>query len=130
MPRSPSRDLVDRFSGNRGYFHRSDRLRRLRNVAALVALGLVLGWAVVELARPSAAATAHTHGTLAHVPAAWDANCEACHRPHSAGEFFKTPFSVFGTRDRWHDLTCEKCHSGPAHHSSVADTSFHDRCTN
>lgn len=131
MPRSPSRDLVDRYTGNRGYFHQPDRIRRWKNWASLAALGLVVGWVVVELARPTRAAPAHTHGQLADPHAAFDANCEACHRPHDGSDFTSGPGSVFHTRDRWLDLTCTKCHAGPPHHANAADRGeFHNQCAN
>ena len=129
MPRSPSRDLVDRFAGNRGYFHRADPLRRWKNGVALAALGLTFGWLLVEFALPARAISAHSHGDLANPHAAFDANCEACHKPHSAGDFFANPLSVFSTNARWHDLTCTKCHAGPTHHASVKDSHSHEQCS-
>lgn len=130
MPRSSSRDVVDRFAGNRGYFHRADALRRWKNIVALGAVGLALGWLVVEFAMPSRAASAHSHGELADPHAAFDSNCQACHRSHSPGDFLSNPLSVFSTHSRWHDLTCTKCHAGPAHHASIKDHSFHEQCSN
>jgi len=130
MPRSPSRDVVDRYAGNRGYFHRADSLRRWKNRVALAAIGLTLGWLVVEFALPSRAASAHSHGELANPHAAFDANCQACHAGHSPGDFFSNPLSVFGTHSRWHDLTCTKCHAGPVHHAAAKDQSFHNQCSN
>lgn len=130
MPRSSSRDVVDRFSGNRGYFHRSDSLRHWKNLLALGAVGLVFGWFVVELALPGRAASAHSHGELANPHAAFDSNCQACHRSHSAGDFLSNPASAFDAHSRWHDLTCTKCHAGPAHHAAVKDASFHEQCSN
>ena len=129
MPRSPSRDLADRFAGNRGYFHRPDALRRGRYALAILALVAVAGWAVVDVVRPSAVA-AHTHGRLAGPHSALDENCAACHAPHTLGEL--GPASLFQTHDRWHDLTCERCHAGPAHHAAVtaAGHEFHTRCEN
>ena len=130
MPRSPSRDVVDRFTGNRGYFHRADPLRRWKNLAALGAVGLFLGWLAVELAMPGKAANAHTHGELANPHAAFDSNCQACHNEHSASDFLSNPLSAFKAQSRWHDLTCTKCHAGPAHHDSVKDKAFHEQCSN
>jgi hypothetical protein len=130
MPRSPSRDVVDRFTGNRGYFHRMEPLRRWKNLAAIGAVGLVVGWLVVELAMPGKAANAHSHGELADPHAAFDSNCQACHAKHSPGDLLANPLSIFNTHDRWHDLTCTKCHAGPAHHASSKDESFHNRCSN
>ena len=130
MPRSPSRDVVDRFTGNRAYFHRADPLRRWKNLVALGAVGLVFGWLAVEFAFGERARSAHTHGELAGPHAAFDSNCQACHLSHSPGEFFSNPFSVLKTHDRWHDLTCTKCHAGPVHHATAKDKSFHEQCSN
>lgn len=130
MPRSPSRDLSDRFTGKRGYFRRPDALRRGKNALAVVALLGAAAWATVDVLRPSKAAYAHTHGPLANPHAAFDDNCAACHVAHGVGDF--TPVSVFNARDRWHDLTCEKCHAGPKHHDSANAVAqeFHNRCSN
>lgn len=131
MPRSPSRDLVDRYAGNRGYFHRADRLRQWKNGVALAFTGLTLGWVALELAFPARAAQYHTHGELANPHAAFDDNCQACHVAHGVKDFASNPLSVFRTRDRWHDLTCTKCHAGPAHHATAGDGGeFHRRCSN
>jgi hypothetical protein len=131
MPRSPSRDLVDRYTGNRGYFHRADRLRRWKTGLALAFTGLTLGWVVLELAFPARAVPYHTHGELANPHAAFDQNCQACHAAHGMKDFTSNPLSVFQARDRWHDLTCTKCHAGPPHHKDVADGgAFYSRCSN
>jgi len=130
MPRSPSRDVVDRFAGNRGYFHRADPLRRWKNLAALGAAFFVVGWLVVEFAMPGRAANAHTHGELANPHAAFDSDCQACHKQHGLGDFFSNPLSLFKTQDRWHDLTCTKCHAGPTHHTGMKGQASHDRCSN
>jgi hypothetical protein len=130
MPRSPSRDLADRFTGNRDYFQQPDSIRRAKHWLALVALGLSLGWLVFDRMMPSRAAYTHTHGPLADPHAAFDANCEACHRGYSGRDF--GPVSLFHTRERWHDLSCEKCHAGPAHHATVDEKGqkFHEGCAN
>lgn len=126
MPRSVSRDVVDRFAGNRGYFHRADPLHRWKNLVALAALGLVLGWLVVEFAWPARAPAAHTHGELASPHAAFDSNCQACHVDQSA-ERFASPFAA---HDRWHQLDCTKCHASARHHNTVRDAAFHEQCSN
>jgi len=130
MPRSPSRDLADRYTGNRDYFRQPDWIRRSKNWLAVVALGLSLGWFAFDRVMPSRAAYTHSHGPLADPHAALDATCEACHRGYSARDF--SPVGAFHPRDRWHDLTCEKCHGGPAHHATVtADgKAFHEGCAN
>ena len=135
MPRSPSRDLSDRYVGKRGYFRNPDAIRRGKYALAAVAFLAAAGWAAVDVLRPAQAAYAHTHGPLAGPHAAFDDNCAACHVSHSPGEF--GPLAVLNTRDRWHDLSCGKCHAGPddpgfAHHASAtaAAKDFHKRCSN
>ena len=134
MPRSPSRDLSDRFIGKRGYFRNPDAIRRWKYSLAAVAFAAAVGWAAVDVAAPPAG-YGHTHGPLANPHAAFDENCAACHIGHSASDFGLV--AVFRPRDRWHDLTCEKCHAGPndhgfAHHASPTDDAraFHNRCSN
>jgi hypothetical protein len=132
MPRSPSRDLSDRYSGNRGYFRTPDRLRWWKYALAWLALGGAVAWAAVDVLKPPSvpASYAHTHGPLANVHGAFNNNCSACHVAHSASDF--GPLAVFKTRERWHDLTCEKCHNGPPHHASATDEAkkFHSTCSN
>ncbi len=126
-PRSPSRDRSDRFTGFRGYVRVPDRFLTAKRMALLSAAVLVVLWLVVEFFHPRAAAF-HTHGPLANPHAAWDQTCEACHVSHGVGDFSLS--NVLNARGRWHDLTCKKCHEGPAHHATAADPSFHDRCSN
>jgi mono/diheme cytochrome c family protein len=131
MPRSPSRDLADRYDGNRDYVRRWDGVRRAKYALAAVALVVPVGWAAYDLAGPRPTADyAHTHGPLAEVHAPWDGDCAACHRSHGVSEL-RDPFSLLRVKDRWHDLSCEKCHAGPAHHTTVADGgAFHAACAN
>ncbi|MBX9579572.1 MAG: hypothetical protein K2X87_04620 [Gemmataceae bacterium] len=131
MPRSPSRDLADRFDGNRDYVRRWDGVRRAKYALAAVALVVPVGWAAYDLAGPRPTAEyAHTHGPLAQVHAVWDGDCAACHRAHGVADL-RDPSSLLRVKDRWHDLTCEKCHAGPAHHKTVADGgAFHNDCAN
>lgn len=131
MPRSPSRDLADRYDGNRDYFHRWDGVRRAKYALAAVALLVPAGWAAYDLAGPRpTAGYAHTHGPLTGVHAAWDGDCAACHVSFSAADFARDPSSVLRTADRWRQLTCEKCHAGPIHHLNVADVGFNAACNN
>jgi hypothetical protein len=129
MPRSPSRDLSDRYTGKRGYFRTPDSIRRGKYVLAAMAFIGACVWAAVDVAKPAGAAYAHTHGPLANPHAAFDNKCEACHATHSADGLSLS--AAFRPRDRWHDFTCEKCHSGPAHHASASEQAraFHDRCS-
>ncbi|MBN9518686.1 hypothetical protein J0H58_09235 [bacterium] len=129
MPRSPSRDRSDRFTGFRGYVREPDRYARAKS-AALLSAGVLVGlWLVVEAAHPRAAAF-HTHGELANPHAAWDQNCAACHKQHGISDFSLS--TVLNAQDRWHDLTCTKCHAGPSHHQTMdaEGVAFHDKCSN
>ncbi len=134
MPRSPSRDLSDRYIGKRGYFRRWDTIRRWKYVLAAGAFVASVGWAAIDVVQPSRANYAHTHGPLAGPHAAFDDNCAACHIAQTPD---LNPFAVFGARDRWHALSCGKCHAGPndndfAHHASATKEAreFHNRCSN
>ncbi|HEY1187602.1 MAG TPA: hypothetical protein VGE74_08080 [Gemmata sp.] len=130
MPRSPSRDLSDRFTGRRGYFRSPDAFRRGRRALTVVALLAAGAWAAVDVAKPAQRVQySHSHGRLAEVHAAFEYNCEACHKAHRVS---LNPLDAFKARDRWHDLTCEKCHAGPPHHVAVNDKAlaFHNRCSN
>jgi hypothetical protein len=130
MPRSPSRDLSDRYKGMRGYFRTPDGIRRAKYALAVLALIAACAWAAADVAGPSHLAYAHTHGPLANPHAAFDNNCSACHADHSIKDLGVS--AVFHTRERWHDLTCEKCHSGPTHHESLNEKGhkFDKLCSN
>src|SRR5437764_12197515 len=129
MPRSPSRGLSDRYTGNRGYFRRADRITRVKYFLALIASAMALGWAAFDAMFPARAAYSHTHGPLANPHSRWDSQCSACHVDGS-NEF--DPSTVLNVRDRWHSLSCEQCHPGPAHSANVtADgAAFHACCSN
>lgn len=122
MPRSPSRDLSDRYTGNRRYFRSWNPLERGKMFGALIAAVVTLGGIAVVYALNSK--TPFSHGPLANPHAAWDQTCEACHRPQPASAVA----NLFGTRDRWHDLTCEKCHAAPAHNSRIPTGDSVERC--
>ena len=132
MPRSPSRDLSDRHRGSRSYFRRPDAVTRWKWLLSALALGMTTAWATVEVARPSAANAVHTHGTLTNPHAAWDNNCQACHAASSPGDFLANPLSAAHPGERWRNLTCDKCHSGPAHQTApnATDAAFHSQCAN
>ncbi len=132
MPRSPSRDLSDRHHASRSYFRRPDAVTRWKWLLSALALGVAFAWATVEVARPSAATPAHTHGMLTNPHAAWDSNCQACHVASSPGDFLANPLSAAHPDQRWRNLTCDKCHSGPAHQATplTADADFHNQCAN
>src|SRR4051794_3228314 len=134
-PPSPARALSDRFTGRRNYFRTPDAIRFWKYALAAVAFVGACGWAAVDIFQPQRAAYAHTHGPLAGPHAAFDDNCAACHVPHAPGEIGLS--AVLHTRDRWHDLTCGKCHAGSddagfGHHASATDEAkaFHKRCSN
>lgn len=115
---------------DRGYLNQPGGPTRNRTVLAVAACVGVGAWAVAEVAAPARTAPAHTHGTLANPHAAWDSDCAACHKPHSLSADGLT--SVLNVEGRWHDLSCERCHTGPAHHAAVTDKgkAFHARCSN
>jgi hypothetical protein len=130
MPRSPSRDLSDRYDGNRGYFHRRTGLGWLKHWLTHTAVGLTAGWVLFDLFFPTRAAHTHSPGALAGPHAMWEADCKACHVPFSARDVGAS--SLLRPAERWHALTCEKCHPGPPHHASIRPESatFHGKCSN
>lgn len=117
MPRSPSRDLSDRYIGRRGYFRTPDAIRRGKYVFAVIALFAAVAWAAVDVAGPARTAYGHSHGPLTNPHAAFDDNCSACHATYSIKDF--SPLTALNARERWHDLTCQKCHGGPPHHATA-----------
>ncbi|HSQ54147.1 MAG TPA: hypothetical protein VLM40_00250, partial [Gemmata sp.] len=119
MPRSPSRDLSDRFEGNRRYFHRPTRLGRAKAILLAVALVATAVWSLADVLFPTQAVLAHTHGPISNPHVHWEDDCTACHREQSPRDLGLG--SIFRARDRWHDLTCEKCHAGPPHVSTLPD---------
>jgi hypothetical protein len=134
MPRSPSRDLSDRYIGRRGYFRNPDAIRRWKRILAWMAFFAACSWALVDIVQPTGAAYSHTHGPLASPHAAFDKNCGACHVSQTVSS---NPLAIFDARDRWHDLSCGKCHAGPhdqgfGHHASANDAAkaYHQRCSN
>jgi hypothetical protein len=130
MPRSPARDLSDRYDKNRGYFRNRDPFWRWRIALSGVALALVVLWAAADVVQPKLTRYGHTHGRLAGVHAAYDDNCAACHKEYSLADIGTSP--PWKTRERWHELTCEKCHSGPDHHMSLNEKGkdYHKVCSN
>jgi hypothetical protein len=130
MPRSPSRDLSDRYIGNRGYFRRPDRIFATKYILTGIALVFACGWITFDLFFLSESAYSHTHGPLANVHAALDTQCAECHIGFSFSDSNK--ISPFDVRDRWNAMTCEKCHPGPAHHATVTPkgAEFHSQCSN
>jgi hypothetical protein len=135
MPRSPSRDLSDRYTGRRGYFRNPDHLHRGKYVLAVMALVAAGAWATIDVTHSQQTAYAHTHGPLTNPHAAFDDNCAACHASYSLKEALNGHF--LNVRDRWHDLTCGQCHAGAdsplfGHHDSATDAAraFHNRCSN
>jgi len=130
MPRSPARDLSDRYTGQRGYIRQPDGIRRGKYALMVVGILAVGVWAAADITKPQRAIYAHTHGQLTESHAAFDDNCAACHVSHTPGEFSVS--SVFQARDRWHDFTCERCHGGPVHHKSInaEGQKFHNTCSN
>ncbi|MCE9567606.1 MAG: cytochrome c3 family protein [Planctomycetes bacterium] len=130
MPRSPSRDLSDRYTGNRKYFRRPEWMRRDRFLLAAVALVLAGFWAVADVAAPKRTVYSYSHGPLANPHAAWESDCAACHVGFSTSDVSLK--SIFNTRERWQAMTCEKCHTGAAHNANLTATGreFNAQCSN
>jgi Cytochrome c7 and related cytochrome c len=130
MPRSPARELSDRYDQNRAYFQNRDPFWRGKMILSGIALGFVVLWAAADVARPKLTRYGHTHGRLAGVHAAYDDNCAACHKEYSPSDF--SLGNLFSARERWHELTCDKCHSGPVHNYKLNDdgVKHHDKCSN
>lgn len=128
MPRSPSRDLAERFAGPTvgsrvPYFRSRNSLENWKRWLSLIALAAVLFWAAVSFFS-SRFNYQLTHGPLANVHAPWDSQCEACHRPNDGKAGW------LNARDRWHDFTCEICHASTAvHHESMKDEFKTEACS-
>jgi hypothetical protein len=114
MPRSASRDLADRFSGNRRYFRNWTRIERWKLGLSLMAFVAVMGWAAASYFARSRFDYQATHGGLASVHAAWNHQCDACHVPNVSDTY------LLDAHTRWNTFTCEKCHAGPAHADNMA----------
>ncbi|MGL4421063.1 MAG: cytochrome c3 family protein [Gemmataceae bacterium] len=133
MPRSASRDLADRYSGNRQYHRRANALERWKwLLTATALLGSLAYVGAGFLSKPGAPAKdyRYTHGPLTSPHAAWDNNCEACHLPSSTKDL--TPAGLLHADSRWQKLSCERCHAGPKHYttqpsdSNACHTCHHD----
>src|SRR5436189_467820 len=103
MPRSPSRDLADRFAGNRRYFRHWTSLERWKVLLSRLAIALFIAWLAWSYLTRSLDSQV-SHGPVANVHAAWDQQCDACHRTGGGANWLDA-------RGRWHDLSCEKCHA-------------------
>ena len=133
MPRSPSRDRSDRYTGHRGYFRCATAIGRGKALLSILGLYAAVSWGLADAIWPKELQVAHTHGELADPHAPWASNCEACHRPLNSG----SNLSPFAAGARWQDFNCERCHAGPAHHpphadspNAGADAAFHNNCGN
>ena len=128
MPRSPSRDLADRYAGNRQYHRRANALEKWKfRLAVFAFLGAITYVGAGFILRGPAADYRYTHGPLANPHAAWDTNCEACHVAHGKGDLSFT--GLLHADKRWLNLTCEKCHAGPAHYKDqAADSNACAKC--
>src|SRR5262249_13779103 len=126
MPRSPTRDLSDRFAGRRDYYQKWDWIRRWKYLLSAIALVVTVGWACVDWFLPSHAAITHTHGSLVHSHSAWDADCQACHKTRTDPASFRA--ALCETQHRWREWTCEKCHRGTIHHETALPANSHEDC--
>jgi hypothetical protein len=110
---SPSRERVERYRGGlRRYFRVNafeDR-KVFYTLVAVIASILMLGlWMVLRSDRP------YSHGPVAEVHSAFDAQCEKCHKPPSE----RGSSSLFDPQSRWMALECQTCHRGPVHHRDM-----------
>src|SRR5437870_3764257 len=99
MPRSASRDLADRYAGNRRYFRHFNAHERWKIRLSRLVLLAFLGW----LAWSYFAKTLDyqvSHGPVANVHAAWDQQCDACHRDPAGANWLDA-------HGRWHDFSFE-----------------------
>ena len=122
MPRSPSRDLSDRFIGSRRYFRHRTLVEKWKYRLSRIALVALAAWAVVTFSFKSPTTDYQaSHGALADVHAAWDTQCDACHK--------NKPGISLDAHAKWHELTCQKCHAAPAHHASIAADDAVNTCS-
>lgn len=120
MPRSPSRDLSDRFIGHRRYFRNWSLLEKWKMWLSFAAVLGLVGWATASLLMKSSTQIQLTHGPLANPHAAWDANCEVCHRDVKG--------ISLDAQGKWNSFTCEKCHAAPAHNSKISNDESSANC--
>jgi cytochrome c7-like protein len=106
---SPSRMRADKLVGRRRYFR---GLTWMESACIWLIAGgaaLVGAWFFIALAiRPDP--SRYSPGELSQVHAAWEHDCDACHKPSTAGLS-----SILSVQQRWRDFTCEKCHGDASH---------------
>ena len=89
-------------------------------------IALVGAWFVIAQAiRPDP--SRYSPGELAQVHAAWERDCEACHKPQSPGA--ANASNVLAVQERWRDFTCEKCGVVLMHAESGQVHNLLIRCT-
>ncbi|CAN5259381.1 hypothetical protein BH11PLA2_BH11PLA2_11310 [soil metagenome] len=121
MPRSYSRELADRFKGNRRYFRVWNSFERNKiHLCHLAIIGVVV-WGAFLFYGGSRGDYHVSHGPVANVHAAWDQKCDTCHKPQGLGDG-----RLLDAHARWHDFTCEKCHAGPQHHDNLKPEFHHE----
>jgi predicted CXXCH cytochrome family protein len=102
-------------------FRRRDGVAYWQGRLAVLALVVVAVWWALDYRWPVALPVAgaggmrHSPGPLAHVHAAWDSNCTAC---HPGAEPLNASSWVHQVTHNPHasDATCQQCHAGPPHH--------------
>jgi Cytochrome c7 and related cytochrome c len=122
-PPSPSRLRADKLVSRRRYFRGLSWMESACVWLIAGGVALVAAWFVIAQAiRPDP--SRYSPGELAQVHAAWEHDCDACHKPQSAGST-----SILEVQKRWRDFTCEKCH-GDARHTqfSVDSDAPRDHC--
>ena len=103
------------------YYKRPDGILRWKLGLSALALVLAMGWWATGLeirgggiASSPAGNLRYSKGPLANVHEAWDARCDACHRPFATidDKRWSPPGIVSKTTS---DHQCQACHAGPAH---------------
>ncbi len=131
--RSPSRARVERYSGDkRRYFLSPDWFHQWKRYLAVLCGIATMGiMGLAYLPRIGSGDEQYTHGKLTNPHAPWDMSCEACHVPSSIADLKANPLAILHTDERWLNLTCQKCHAGPAHHGELTGQETSDRaCAN
>src|SRR5262245_43997681 len=101
------------------YYKQADPITRWKLGLSLVALVGALGWWAVGLAGSGAAGRlSYTHGPVARVHAAWDADCAACHVDFAPISGSASWTRSVGLDAKAGDAKCKTCHTGPPHAAS------------
>ncbi|HEX3313491.1 MAG TPA: cytochrome c3 family protein [Gemmataceae bacterium] len=119
---SPSRMRADKLVARRRYFRGLSWMEAACVWLIAGGVALVAAWFIIAQAiRPDP--SRYSPGELSQVHAAWEKDCDACHKPQSVSA---SATNVLAVQDRWRDFTCEKCH-GDAEHTHISKDSHAPR---